>query len=208
MRRHLKGWPRASLFFALNFNGCAPHHLKIDPNSTKSFTTSLVQSDSEIFVPKGDVMRIFMKLAFAVLALMAVGLPGASSDAAVTQQTLPAIDSAAGEKPLLQEVSKKRRFWGKRLGSKRFSHKWRHKKHFKNRFRKRFHRRPSIYLRLRPYPRYYYYDDYYDDDVYYSSSCGTYEEKKLCARRFKSFDWDTCRYTTYSGHKRLCPYVS
>jgi hypothetical protein len=54
---------------------------------------------------------------------------------------------------------------------------------------------------------YYYYDDpgYYDYD--YNYSCGSYAAKRACARRFKSFEWDTCLYTTYGGYKRLCPYV-
>ena len=151
-------------------------------------------------------------------------MTGASSNAAMTN-TLPVIHSAADQKPLLHEV--KKRWLGKRSGNKNFSGKWRGpkkfsgnwnsrkkfsgnwngpKKHFRGKSRKHFYRGPSIYFGL--YPRYYYYDDYYyDNDVYYDSDCGTYEEKKRCARKFKSFNWNTCRYTTYSGYKRLCPYV-
>jgi Ni/Co efflux regulator RcnB len=151
-------------------------------------------------------MRIFVKLAFAsVLALAATAMPGASSNAAVKAPA--AIDSAADHNPLLHEVSKKRRHWGKKRWGKRFSHKSRsHRKFYRSKRHRRFYSGPSIYLRYRP--RNYYYDDYYDDeDAYYSSSCGSYAEKERCARKFKSFNWDTCKYTTYSGHKRLCPYV-
>jgi hypothetical protein len=28
-----------------------------------------------------------------------------------------------------------------------------------------------------------------------------------CARRYRSFEWDTGLYTTYGGEKRLCPYL-
>lgn len=31
--------------------------------------------------------------------------------------------------------------------------------------------------------------------------------KQRCAERFLSFEWDTGLYTTYRGHKRLCPYL-
>jgi Ni/Co efflux regulator RcnB len=152
-------------------------------------------------------MRIFMKLAFmSVLAIAAIAMPGASSNAAV--KTPAAMDAATEQSPLLHEVSKKRHHWGKKWWGKRSSHKWRgHKKFFRSKRHRRFYSGPSIYLRYRP--RHYYYDDYYydEDDAYYSSSCGTVSEKERCARRFKSFNWDTCKYTTYSGHKRLCPYV-
>lgn len=160
-------------------------------------------------------MRILMKLAFAsVLALAAIALPGASSNAAMVN-TLPAIDSVAGQKPLLHEVKKKKYLWLKKKKGN-WSNKWAYKQHSKKwsspkkthwrkRRRRHYYRRPGIYFRF--YPRYYYYDDYYDDDYYYRSSCGTYAEKKRCARKYRSFNWDTCRYTTYSGRKRLCPYV-
>jgi BA14K-like protein len=45
-----------------------------------------------------------------------------------------------------------------------------------------------------------YYDDAADEAVPYSA-----EER--CARRFRSFDWDTGHYTTYGGHTKLCPYL-
>lgn len=158
-------------------------------------------------------MRIFVKLAFAsVLALAATAMPGASSNAAMKAPA--AIDGVGEHNPLLHEVRKKRRHWGtKRWGKKRWgkrsSHRWRgHRKHFSHKRRKNFHRRRGVYLGFGYLPRRYYYDDYYyDRDAYYSSSCGTIAEKERCARKFKSFNWDTCRYTTYSGYKRLCPYV-
>jgi hypothetical protein len=42
------------------------------------------------------------------------------------------------------------------------------------------------------------------------SSPGTYEgadARELCARNFQSFEWDTGMYTTYSGERRVCPYL-
>jgi hypothetical protein len=29
----------------------------------------------------------------------------------------------------------------------------------------------------------------------------------MCAQNFRSFEWNTGLYTTYSGEKRLCPYL-
>ena len=31
--------------------------------------------------------------------------------------------------------------------------------------------------------------------------------RQRCAEEFRSFEWDTGRYTTYAGEKRLCPYL-
>jgi hypothetical protein len=153
-------------------------------------------------------MRIFMKMAcMSVLALAAIAMPAVSSNAAVKAPAV--IDSAAEQSPLLHEVSKKRHHWGKKWGSKRFSQKWRgHRKNYSHKRRRNFYRRPSIHFGFGYLPRRYYYDDYYyDEDAYYNSSCGTHAEKERCARKFRSFNWETCRYTTYSGYKRLCPYV-
>ena len=92
----------------------------------------------------------------------------------------------------------------------------------------RYHR-PRIHLPIGPsylyydYPYYYsrgyypthigpgYVYDYpegYDSDSDYAGDEGTpYSAEERCARRFKSFDWDTGRYTTYGGHTKLCPYL-
>lgn len=40
--------------------------------------------------------------------------------------------------------------------------------------------------------------DYYDDEEW---------RWRKCDREFRSFEWDTGMYTTYSGHRRLCPYL-
>jgi hypothetical protein len=40
---------------------------------------------------------------------------------------------------------------------------------------------------------------YADDDIG--------DPRELCAREFQSFEWDTGLYTTYSGEKKLCPYL-
>ena len=57
-------------------------------------------------------------------------------------------------------------------------------------------------------PRYgYYYDDYEYDGPYYAPSNFSGDARRLCAENFRSFEWDTGLYTTYSGYKRLCPYL-
>lgn len=48
-------------------------------------------------------------------------------------------------------------------------------------------------------PRYYYRD--YSDRGSYRAA------KRRCARKYRSYSWRTDRYTTYSGKKKLCPYV-
>lgn len=81
-------------------------------------------------------------------------------------------------------------------------HKWKHKKHR--------HKHRKYYYRHGLLDDYGYYPYYYDDyrDTYYDrESCGAYEDKQRCADKYRSFEWDTCLYTTYSGRKRLCPYV-
>ena len=52
------------------------------------------------------------------------------------------------------------------------------------------------------------YSNYYerdnDDDDYADVPSSA---KERCARRFRSFDWDTGLYTTYGGKTKLCPYL-
>jgi hypothetical protein len=33
------------------------------------------------------------------------------------------------------------------------------------------------------------------------------DARELCARNFRSFEWDTGMYTTYEGERRVCPYL-
>jgi len=48
----------------------------------------------------------------------------------------------------------------------------------------------------------------YDEDVYDGPPPGyTGDPRELCARNFRSFEWNTGLYTTYSGEKKLCPYL-
>lgn len=57
----------------------------------------------------------------------------------------------------------------------------------------------------RPYQ--YYVSEYNEgegDDEYGNAP---YSAKERCARRFKSFEWDTGLYTTYRGPKKVCPYL-
>ncbi len=49
-----------------------------------------------------------------------------------------------------------------------------------------------------------YYGRDYDDAGYEGVP---YSAKERCARRFRSFEWDTGLYTTYGGYRRLCPYL-
>lgn len=47
-------------------------------------------------------------------------------------------------------------------------------------------------------------EDYgYDEGPAYTGSSAL----RRCAARFRSFEWDTGRYTTYGGDRRLCPYL-
>jgi hypothetical protein len=53
----------------------------------------------------------------------------------------------------------------------------------------------------------YYYDDYEYDGPYYYPSNYQGDPRVVCAESFRSFEWRTGLYTTYSGEKRLCPYL-
>lgn len=52
-----------------------------------------------------------------------------------------------------------------------------------------------------------YYDDYAYDGPYYYPSGYQGDPRTVCAENFRSFEWRTGLYTTYSGEKRLCPYL-
>lgn len=58
----------------------------------------------------------------------------------------------------------------------------------------------------RPRPGYYYDDDAYDGPYYYPSGYAG-DPRVICAENFRSFEWRTGLYTTYSGEKRVCPYL-
>ncbi|MDX2203887.1 MAG: BA14K family protein [Hyphomicrobiaceae bacterium] len=53
----------------------------------------------------------------------------------------------------------------------------------------------------------YYYDDYAYDGPYYYPDNYSGDPRRVCAQNFRSFEWSTGLYTTYSGEKRLCPYL-
>lgn len=53
----------------------------------------------------------------------------------------------------------------------------------------------------------YYYDDYAYDGPYYYPSDYSGDPRRICAQNFRSFEWRTGLYTTYSGERRLCPYL-
>ena len=53
----------------------------------------------------------------------------------------------------------------------------------------------------------YYYDDYAYDGPYYYPSGYSGDPRTICAQNFRSFEWRTGLYTTYSGERRLCPYL-
>ncbi len=53
--------------------------------------------------------------------------------------------------------------------------------------------------------RYAYYDDrYHSHAPVYGYQSGSAEWKAACARKYRSFEWQTGLYTTYSGYKRRC----
>jgi hypothetical protein len=48
----------------------------------------------------------------------------------------------------------------------------------------------------------------YDEDIYDGPPPGfSGDPRELCARNFRSFEWSTGLYTTYSGEKKPCPYL-
>jgi BA14K-like protein len=53
----------------------------------------------------------------------------------------------------------------------------------------------------------YYYDDYAYSGPYYYPSAYRGDPRTICAQNFRSFEWGTGLYTTYTGEKRLCPYL-
>ena len=65
--------------------------------------------------------------------------------------------------------------------------------------------RSSLIIYFSNTPRY---RTYYYDRPYYRSSGSSYRAaKKRCARKYRSYNWRTDKFTTYSGKKKLCPYV-
>jgi hypothetical protein len=46
----------------------------------------------------------------------------------------------------------------------------------------------------------------YDEEVYDAPPPGG-DPRALCAQNFRSFEWNTGLYTTYSGERKLCPYL-
>lgn len=58
----------------------------------------------------------------------------------------------------------------------------------------------------RPRPGYYY-DTYDYVGPYYYPSDYRGDPRVICARNFRSFEWNTGMYTTYHGERRLCPYL-
>jgi hypothetical protein len=48
--------------------------------------------------------------------------------------------------------------------------------------------------------------DAYDEEVYDTPPAAA-DPRELCAQEFQSFEWSTGLYTTYSGEKKLCPYL-
>lgn len=52
-----------------------------------------------------------------------------------------------------------------------------------------------------------YYDTYDYTGPYYYPSEYDGDPRDICAKHFRSFEWDTGLYTTYHGDKRMCPYL-
>ena len=53
----------------------------------------------------------------------------------------------------------------------------------------------------------YYYDTYAYEGPYYYPADYRGDPRDICARHFKSFEWQSGYYTTYGGERRLCPYL-
>lgn len=62
----------------------------------------------------------------------------------------------------------------------------------------------SVYAPRRAYA---YYDAYDYNGPYYYPSNYQGDPRTVCARYFRSFEWDTGLYTTYRGEKHMCPYL-
>ena len=58
----------------------------------------------------------------------------------------------------------------------------------------------------RPRPGRYYDEAAYDGPCYYPADYRG-DPREICAQNFRSFEWRSGLYTTYSGEKRLCPYL-
>jgi hypothetical protein len=58
----------------------------------------------------------------------------------------------------------------------------------------------------RPHPGHYYDEGPYDGPYYYPSDYRG-DPRTICAQNFRSFEWRTGYYTTYSGERRPCPYL-
>ena len=58
----------------------------------------------------------------------------------------------------------------------------------------------------RPHPGHFYDEGPYDGPYYYSANYSG-DPREICAQNFRSFDWRTGYFTTYSGERRLCPYL-
>jgi len=58
----------------------------------------------------------------------------------------------------------------------------------------------------RPHPGHYYDEGPYDGPYYYPSDFSG-DPREICLQNFRTFQWRTGYYTTYSGERRLCPYL-
>ncbi len=58
----------------------------------------------------------------------------------------------------------------------------------------------------RPHPGHYYDEGPYDGPYYYPSDFRG-DPREICLQNFRTFQWRTGYYTTYSGERRLCPYL-
>jgi hypothetical protein len=58
----------------------------------------------------------------------------------------------------------------------------------------------------RPHPGHYYDESPYNGPYYYPSDYRG-DPREICLQNFRTFQWRTGYYTTYSGERRLCPYL-
>jgi hypothetical protein len=58
----------------------------------------------------------------------------------------------------------------------------------------------------RPHPGHYYDEGPYNGPYYYPANYQG-DPREICLQNFRTFEWRTGFYTTYTGEKRLCPYL-
>jgi hypothetical protein len=140
----------------------------------------------------------------AALALMPVAGSGSASatpNIAAPAKTITVPDAGV-------EKVRSKRHWRGRRGRHhgRRHHGRRHYGGHHRRWRHR-HRRHNDWGDAIPYLALGLMGSLIHEGAYGNNYYGATSAKRRCARRFRSFEWDSGLYTTYGGRKRLCPYL-